>query len=595
MRLRSKLFLSSSALMAVALFGLVIGLFGLLLLTGEQSGLLKRNLRMLEGTMEMRQEISNQILLRLDPTPDWDQLRESDRRFRAALGQTAWQIAADDDYLPLFEKLQSAYQAHRSLLFDPAQQAASLPGNALLTRGMIEVRDDLAALQLGGFRQLERGETKNLRRAEWFSYLLGVLGLGVLLVGFFTAHVIARRVAEPIEALARAADQIGQGQFRIVLPLTPVSELASLSQRFGLMAETLRQFKETNVEALLSSQRRLRALLDSIDDGLLIIDRRGCLEHCNPVAQRQLGWDSERLGLRLGEALGRPQLDEAVHQVLRNEPQAKPPEDLVIEVGGEQRLLAWHLSAVSHDDGRVLGAVMVLQDVTDQRAYERVRNEFVLRASHELRTPITGMHMAFGLLRERLRDRFAPDSRERELLDTLDQEMRRLVRLIEDLLNFSRYRSGQQQLERQPCDCAELLEHARQRFAGQAQSQGVGLDVELQPSLPRLSLDVLLMERLIDNLLGNALRHTSSGGQIRLLGRRHDGRAVMIGVQDSGEGIPYSQQARVFEPFVQVGRRQGGAGLGLALCKEIAQLHGGRLGVRSRPGQGTLFYVVLPI
>lgn len=594
MRLRGKLFLSSSALMAVALLGLVIGLFGVLLLTGEQSASIKRNLRVIEGAMLLRQEMGNQIFLRLAPAPDWSLLRQSDQRFRATLEQTSLQISADDFYVPQFEALLSAYETHRSLLFDPMLQSAPLASSATLVKAMMEVRDSIAALQLSSLRSLELAETENIERAEWFTYLFGLLGLGVLLVGFFSANTIARRVAEPIEALALAADQITRGQFRIVLPLTPVTELASLSQRFGLMAETLRQFKESNIEALLSSQRRLRGLLDSIDDGLLIIDRRGRLEHCNPVAQRQLGWDDEQLGQALGEALAQPQLDEAVHRVLRNEPLEQAPEDLAITVGGEQRLLSWRLNAVGHDDGRVLGAVMVLQDVTDQRAFERVRNEFVLRASHELRTPITGMNMAFGLLRERLHDCFPADFRERELLDTLDQEMRRLVRLIEDLLNFSRYQSGRQKLDRQPCDLAELLERARLRFVGQAQSQGISLEVELQPSLPRLSLDILLMERLLDNLLSNALRHTPEGGQIRLSAKRDDKQAVILSIQDSGEGIPYSQQARVFEPFVQVGRKQGGAGLGLALCKEIAHLHGGRLGMHSRPGQGTQFYVVLP-
>ncbi|MNJ24685.1 Alginate biosynthesis sensor protein KinB [compost metagenome] len=98
----------------------------------------------------------------------------------------------------------------------------------------------------------------------------------------------------------------------------------------------------------------------------------------------------------------------------------------------------------------------------------------------------------------------------------------------------------------------------------------------------------------MDNLLDNAVRHTPVAGSIRLHARWHAER-VIISVEDSGEGIAYSQQGRIFEPFVQVGRKKGGAGLGLALCKEIVQLHGGRMGVYSRPGQGTQFYMALPV
>ncbi|WP_275898982.1 histidine kinase dimerization/phospho-acceptor domain-containing protein, partial [Pseudomonas viridiflava] len=133
--------------------------------------------------------------------------------------------------------------------------------------------------------------------------------------------------------------------------------------------------------------------------------------------------------------------------------------------------LTYSMTPVSHTKGHILGAVMVLHDVTEQRAFERVRSEFVLRASHELRTPVTGMHMAFGLLQERLH--FAPESREADLLNTVTEEMQRLMQLINDLLNFSRYQNGLQKLKLAPCSIEALLEEAKARFEEQAQEQGI--------------------------------------------------------------------------------------------------------------------------
>lgn len=236
--------------------------------------------------------------------------------------------------------------------------------------------------------------------------------------------------------------------------------------------------------------------------------------------------------------------------------------------------------------------MLVVRDVTEQRAFERVRSEFVLRASHELRTPVTGMQMAFSLLRERLD--FPVESREADLIQTVDEEMSRLVLLINDLLNFSRYQTGMQKLELASCDLVDLLTQAQQRFTPKGEARRVSLQLELGDELPRLQLDRLQIERVIDNLLENALRHSSEGGQIHLQARRQGDR-VLIAVEDNGEGIPFSQQGRIFEPFVQVGRKKGGAGLGLALCKEIIQLHGGRIAVRSQPGQGARFYMLLPV
>lgn len=122
----------------------------------------------------------------------------------------------------------------------------------------------------------------------------------------------------------------------------------------------------------------------------------------------------------------------------------------------------------------------------------------------------------------------------------------------------------------------------------------MNLSLDISAQLPRAALDRLQIEQVLDNLITNALRHCHPGGNVRLQARRQEDRLI-LSVEDDGEGIAYSQQGRIFEPFVQVGRKKGGAGLGLALCKEIVQLHGGRIGVNSRPGHGTQFYLTLPL
>ena len=439
---------------------------------------------------------------------------------------------------------------------------------------------------------VEQEEARARERAWLIAGLLGLIGLAVLVIGFVTAHSIAQRFGRPIEALARAADQIGQGDFQVTLPLTPVAEMSALSQRFGLMAEALREFKSSDVAALQAEQQRLQAVLDSIDDGLLIFDCAGRVEHVNPVALRQLGWGAEQLGQTLDVALNRADLAEQLHKVLQGESLDEVLDDVQTEVDGEQRVLAYSLSGVHHSEGRFMCAVMVLRDVTEQRAFERVRSEFVLRASHELRTPVTGMLMAFGLLQERLQ--FAAESREADLLNTVDEEMHRLLRLINDLLNFSRYQNGLQTLELSTCGLGALLQQTQQRFTTQAAELQISLACEVHGDLPDVQIDPLQIERVLDNLIGNALRHSHPGGHIRLQARQQDDR-VVLSVEDNGEGIPYRQQARIFEPFVQVSRKKGGAGLGLALCKEIIQLHGGQIGVHSRAGQGAQFYVALPV
>jgi len=588
MKLRARLFLSISALVTVALLGLLLGLVSVLQMASTQQALVRNTTHTLELGLKLRQNLGEQLILILDEDSDADSLNNLQTQFQTLLSQGLQEGGEKTG----FSKASSNYQAFLQAYRQTPNPARSMATDKPLGAAFNQVRTDLIDSYKQSLEQISRSEEASRDRALLISGLLGLMGLTVLILGFVTAHNIARRFGLPIEALAKAADEVGQGNFNVTLPLSQATELNQLTRRFGLMADALRKHQATNIDEVLAGQQRLQAVLDSIDDGLLIIDQQGHLEHLNPVAQRQLGWETSRHGTSLVEALQRPELEQQLRQVLRGGSLDRPPEDLSIEVEDETRLLSYSLTPVSHPQGPILGAVMVLHDVTEQRAFERVRSEFVLRASHELRTPVTGMHMAFGLLRERIS--FPPQARENDLLDTIGEEMQRLTQLINDLLNFSRYQSGLQKLELAHCGVEEMLERAQARIAELTADKQVELVIELEQPLPRIQADVAQLDRVLDNLLHNAVRHTPDGGRIRLHARRH-GERVIISVEDNGEGIAYGQQGRIFEPFVQVGRKKGGAGLGLALCKEIVQLHGGRMGVISRPGEGTQFYMALPV
>ncbi|WP_122857270.1 KinB sensor domain-containing domain [Pseudomonas viridiflava] len=591
MKLRTRLFLSISALITVALLGLLLGLVSVMQMARTQESLIQHNFAILDTGLKLRQNLGDQLALMTGSQHDEAVLGASQEEFKHLLDQSA----VGDNRLTVmgtFEKTRDDYQRFIDDWKRLGDDPRGIRGTPELSASFDKLRNGLLDIHRQALENISNAEINSRERALWIAGLLGLVGLAVLCIGFVTAHGIARRFGAPIEALAKAADRIGQGNHEVTLPISSAAEMNLLTRRFGIMAEALRQHQATNVDELLAGQQRLQAVLDSIDDGLLMIDRQGRLEHLNPVAQRQLGWDESRLGQGLGEAMGHPELDEQLHLILRGGSLERAPEDLAIEIDSESRLLTYSMTPVSHTKGHILGAVMVLHDVTEQRAFERVRSEFVLRASHELRTPVTGMHMAFGLLQERLH--FAPESREADLLNTVTEEMQRLMQLINDLLNFSRYQNGLQKLKLAPCSIEALLEEAKARFEEQAQEQGIVLMLDIHETLPRLHADQAQLERVLDNLLDNALRHTPENGLIRLQAKRHGERAV-ISVEDNGEGIAYGQQARIFEPFVQVGRKKGGAGLGLALCKEIVQLHGGRMGVYSRPGQGTQFYMALPL
>ncbi|WP_339843187.1 ATP-binding protein [uncultured Halopseudomonas sp.] len=591
MNLRSRLFLGISGLVAVALLGLVLGLYGVLHLTQTQNDAMTKDLGIIEASQGLGHELNKQLALLIAGKFDRSTLKASDEAFQrwlvAATANATYQSDRD-----AVESIRRDYTTFKQMLDRSSALRSELLQNNEFSAAILAMRDRISLVQASYIDHAQRMATSTQERATLIATLLGLVILAMLLIGLITANSIAQRVGRPIEALARAADRIGRGDFQVMLPTSPIAELGVLSSRFGLMADSLQEFKNSDLAALQAERQRLQAVLDSMDGGLLIFNCEAELEHINPVARRQLGCDESDLGRRLGEVLDYPELDEQLARVASGQTHEEGEQDLQVVAGGETRVLSYSLSSVSNDESQVICAVMVLRDVTTQRAFERVRSEFVLRASHELRTPVAGMHMAFALLRERLK--LPAESREAELAQTVDEEMRRLVCLINDLLNFSRYQSGLQKIEPSVCDIQSLLTQSHQRFAGQAQDQEVDLQLEIKGQLPDLELDQLKISRVLDNLIGNALRHTSPGGHIKLKAVRKGGR-LMIHVEDNGEGISRTQQSRVFEPFAQVSNKRGGVGLGLALCKEIVQLHGGIIGMDSTPGKGTRVSISLPI
>ncbi|MGH8355090.1 MAG: KinB sensor domain-containing domain, partial [Pseudomonas sp.] len=274
MKLRSQLLLGSSALIALALLGLLLGLLGVLQLTHSQSQLMARNLSIIEASLGMHQEMGTQVTLLLADRLDRPALKASARRFRGWLNKAGESAVDAADHQALGE-VERVYGRFAELLQNPMTVRRSLLESNDFGRALEALRNRINAVQQRYVTAVEHDEAESRRRARLIGGLLGLVGLAVLLIGFLTASTIAQRFGAPVEALARAADQIGQGDYQVSLPHSPVAELAALSRSFGQMAEALSQLKATNLEALVAGQRRLQAVLDSIDDGLLICDRLG--------------------------------------------------------------------------------------------------------------------------------------------------------------------------------------------------------------------------------------------------------------------------------------------------------------------------------
>lgn len=305
MKLRTRLFLSISALITVALLGLLLGLFSVTQMSHSQSDLIQRGFDAVRIGQKLRQHLGDELMVLIDQQPDAQRLEAIRQSFRAAFDE-GFQANLGQEYASALEQASALYDEMERMASEgtPAGQTPhNLANYKPFTDAFQHLRNHLLEQQGQVVAWVIAAERKAAERSRLIAGLLVLTGLAVLAIGVLTAHGIARRFGAPIDMLVRAADQIGQGKYDVVLPVSPVVELAVLSRRFGLMTEALREYHSSNLNQLLSSEGRLKAVLDSIDDGLVILDEQGRIEHANPVALRQLSWQADILGQPIGPLL----------------------------------------------------------------------------------------------------------------------------------------------------------------------------------------------------------------------------------------------------------------------------------------------------
>lgn len=287
-----------------------------------------------------------------------------------------------------------------------------------------------------------------------------------------------------------------------------------------------------------------------------------------------------------------------------------------------------YIVAPIREQGEIIGAVVTFKDITDRLAVERMKDEFISVVSHELRTPMTSIHGALGLLSSGLLD--AQPHKAKRMLEIAVNNTNRLLRLIDDILDLERMESSYSTAVQQTCNVAELMRRAMDEMQGMAQQAGVTLSmtpvsVQLQAAPDRII-------QALTNLLSNAIKFSPAGATVWLSGEFSDDRdlaekaefksvsspsllspasatvnphlpvpssEILIAVKDQGRGIPPDKLEIVFERFQQVdvsdSRQKGGTGLGLAICRSIVQQHGGRIWVESVVGEGSTFFLTLPV
>jgi PAS domain S-box-containing protein len=418
--------------------------------------------------------------------------------------------------------------------------------------------------------------------------------LGSAALASAIALAASRAILDPIREVTRAARGMAKGDLDQVVPPMSADELGELARAFNDMARTIRDFRQAGTARLLRAQQTAQATIDSFPDPVVVVDPTGSVERANPAARRVLGLANGDGPLPWTPP---PQLREPLAEVLGGRIDRRTiglEHALICRDDGQERFFLPQVLPIRDEAQGLLGAAVVFNDVTRFRLLDQLKSDMVSTVSHELKTPLTGVQMTVHLLLEEV---IGPlNSKQVELLLAARQDSDRLLAMINDLLDLTRIEQGRVRLDRSFAAPADLIGEAVERFDPRAKDAGVALKGEVGFGLPPVSVDRERVAHVFDNLVGNALAHTPRGGSVTLKGHPEPDGSTTFEVEDSGEGIAPEHLARVFEKFYRVpgSRASNGAGLGLAIAREIVEAHGGRVDARSQPGQGTTFAFTLP-
>jgi two-component system phosphate regulon sensor histidine kinase PhoR len=399
------------------------------------------------------------------------------------------------------------------------------------------------------------------------------VAVGVALV-FALAAVSAARSAA---ATARA---IGGGDYAARVSGVR-GDPAALGESINAMAKAVQETLETASIA----QSRLMAALNSSIDATVAVDAAGRITFANDAARRLLSPHGQQL---TGSPFAYFLPDDRLVDALRATSEERRSLSVYIERPGKQYLQVVTTPILSGGDWASLA---VFHDLSEVRRAEEVRRDFIANVSHELRTPLAALKSVIETLEAGAKDDPASAA---DFLARADSEVDRLVQMVEELLELSRLESGDIPLARKPLDFG-FLRNAVERLHRQAERAGVTLSLEAGEDLPPAVGDAEMLERVVINLVHNAIKFTPAGGTVSVRARAVEG-AVQVSVTDTGVGILSEDLPRIFERFFKADRSRGGGGtgLGLAVARHAVEAHGGVVTVQSTPGEGSTFTFTIP-
>ena len=381
---------------------------------------------------------------------------------------------------------------------------------------------------------------------------------------------------------------------RLKVPrLSAGDEAQHLAETFDKMASELQHYSLIQLDRLMAEQRKTEAILFSISDGILMFDREGRIQHANRRVRELLGLspDLELEGKALAEVMPQSRLREVVLESSTDpRPEAFKEVDLSTDQSRRFLRITAHPMRIP-GGGATLGVVTAVRDVSFEKELDQMKEEFLHYITHDLRNPLGS---AMGFLETLLKGTAGVlNPEQRAMVASVKRSSLRLMGMINNILDIAKMESGRIHLKLGTVSLAGIAGRSLAILESLAHQKSIKLILDVVEEYS-LEADADLLERVVTNLVGNAIKFTPNDGVITV-SISDTGPAIQVRVEDTGEGIPPEYMDRIFRKFEQVaGRRHGGTGLGLAIARFFIEAHLGRIWVESEVGKGSRFFFTIP-
>ncbi len=372
----------------------------------------------------------------------------------------------------------------------------------------------------------------------------------------------------------------------------------------GELAEKVKKL-EREKKVILDEKERVDTVIRNLAEGLLVVDKDGKVVLMNPAAEKLLGVKKqEKIGKKISEGLNEGQMLAMTKGNLKSSETGVEKNVEVMSLNDDTRkILQASTAVIENEDGQTVGMVSVLSDVTKQKEVEELKTKFVSNVSHELRTPLVAIQKSLALILGKEVGDINPE--QQNFLNIAHRNIDRLSRLINDLLDVSKIEAGAMKIRPVSVKLGDMMSGVAGTLGTWAKDKKVSFALELADPEIQIEVDADRITQVLTNLAGNALKFTPENGKITFDAKpvfKHPKSGedwIEIGIKDTGIGIEPEDQKKIFEKFVQVSLTQpqgvSSTGLGLTICKEIVELHGGTIWVESEVGKGSRFAFKIPV